>query len=59
MTAAEQRLANAIDSMSEDQRWALRVTIAIERRLRTHFTGNDRGDTAMELAKEYALENVK
>lgn len=31
------RLANAVARMDPDQLWALRVTVATERRLRTHY----------------------
>lgn len=61
------RLANAVARMDPDQLWALRVTVATERRLRTHYQPPTYPDGLLDysqggpvkLAHEWALENVK
>lgn len=51
---------NIISTFNEDQLKALRVVIATERRLRSHFQPNfEKGKGALEAAQDYALESIK
>ena len=43
--------------MNHEQLWALRVVIATERRLRSHYDGQQ-VKSAMRLAQDFALDSI-
>ena len=55
---AKERLAAALGRMDNDQLWALKITIATERRPRTNPKIGNHGN-AIDEAQDWALENIK